>query len=149
MPNLEKIEWKESLVKSIVYRSITIVLGFLTAYIFTGDLTLAFGVALLTEFVQSINYFVFEIAWSNLITRKRLEKEILKTINIELNYDSILELAYEMSRIDTFVHEIYQSNKNFFKSILKNEALKELHEDISHYFDFFKKCHEGRDFQED
>lgn len=146
MPKIEKIEWKESLIKSIVYRSITIILGFLTALVATGNIALAFGVALLTEFVQAINYFFFELAWSNLITRKRLEKEILQTINLELNFDSILELAYEMSRIDTFVEKIYKSNLNFFNSVLQNETLKDLHDKISQYDEYFKKQHEGRDF---
>lgn len=38
---LQEIEWKNSLVKSIIYRSITLVLGTLTAYIITGSIAIA------------------------------------------------------------------------------------------------------------
>ncbi len=148
MESIKKIEWKESLFKSIVYRAITILLGFSTAFIVTGSIVIAFGIALLTEFVQFANYFVFEIIWTHFRTRKKLEEELRRRIvDLEIKYDSIKELAYEMSRIDTFVKKVYDSTNNFFKSILKNEELRELHDEISKYHEAFKAAHEGRDLE--
>ena len=89
MKNIEKLEWKESLIKSLIYRSITVLLGFFTAYIVTGSLIMALGVALLTEFVQFIFYFFYEIIWTNLITRKRIIEEIKQTVELQQNYDVI------------------------------------------------------------
>ena len=109
----KKIEWKESLVKSIIYRTITLGLGTLTTFILTGSLILATGIAILTEAVQSVNYFAYELAWSN-ITRRRLEKKIIekikrKEIDLKLDYSSIQELAYQISQIDTFVPTLYMT----------------------------------------
>ena len=141
------IEWKESVVKSIVYRTLTIILGFLTAYIGTGDIGTAFGLALLTEFVQSINYFIFEIVWTNLITRRRIKKELTeKIINLKINYDAIIELAYEMSQVETFVEDIYMSSLNFFNSILQNPELEDIHEQISKHKEHFIARHANREF---
>jgi len=142
-----EIEWKESLLKSVIYRIITVLLGFLTAFIITGELTLAIGVAFLTEAVQFINYFIFEVVWINLITKKRLEHIIRKKIiDIEIDYDSILELAYNLSRTDTYIKEVYDSALNFFTSILTNRQLTELHPKISDYYKFFERTHSNRQF---
>ena len=147
MKRVKNLEWKESLFKSIVYRIITVIIGFITALIVTGRIDVAISVASLTEFVQFINYFVFEMLWTNLRTRKRLEEEIRKRIvDLEINYDSVLELAYKMSRIDTFIQEVYESALNFFTSILENEELKDLHEQISKYLEYFKHTHSNRGF---
>ena len=143
---VEKLEWKESLVKSLIYRVLTVILGFLTAFFVTGSIIIALGVALLTELVQFVFYFVYEIIWTNLITRKRIIEELKQTIDIQLNTNVILELAYQMSQIDTFIGEIYLSTRNFLKSILKNEALKEIHEEISKYYKHFLYTHENREF---
>jgi len=51
-----------------------------------------------------------------------------------------------MSRIDTFIKEVYESALNFFTSILENEELKDLHEKISKYFEYFKHTHSNRGF---
>ena len=146
MKNIEKLEWKESLVKSLIYRFITVFLGFLTAYIVTGSLITALGVALLTEFVQFVFYFVYEIIWTNLITKKRIIEEFKRTIDIELNYDVILELAYQMSQVDTFVGDVYLSARNFLKSILSNDYLKDIHDEVSRYYQHFKYTHKNREF---
>ncbi|UCC19669.1 MAG: DUF2061 domain-containing protein, partial [Promethearchaeota archaeon] len=58
-----KIEWKESLIKSLIYRALTLLLGTLTAYIITGSIAIATGTALLTEAVQSVFYFGYELSW--------------------------------------------------------------------------------------
>jgi len=146
MRDIEKLEWKESLIKSLIYRSITVLLGFFTAYIVTGSLIMALGVALLTEFVQFIFYFFYEIIWTNLITRKRIIEEIKQTVELQLNYDVILELAYQMSQIDTFVGEVYLSAQNFLKSTLNNEYLKDIHVEVSKYYQHFKYTHKNRPF---
>ncbi|MBD3341097.1 MAG: DUF2061 domain-containing protein [Candidatus Lokiarchaeota archaeon] len=138
---------KESLIKSIVYRIITIFLGFFSAFLITGNIATAFGVALLTEFIQFINYFAYEVIWTKLRTKKKIEEEIIKRmIDLEINYDSILQLAYEMSQVDTFIREVYDSANNFFKSVLKNEQLKDLKPEISKYYTHFKHSHKDRQF---
>ena len=146
MPTIERVEWKESLVKSIIYRFITVFLGFITAYIVTGSLITALGVALLTEFVQFVFYFVYEVIWTNLITRKRIIEELKQTIDLQLNYNVILELAYQMSQVDTFVGDVYLSARNFLKSIIANEYLKEIHDEVSRYYQHFKYTHKNREF---
>lgn len=148
MESIKNFEWKESFFKSIVYRIITVILGFITAYIVTGDMLAAFGIASLTEIVQFINYFFFEVAWTNLRTKKRIEEELRqKLVDLEIRYDSILELAFEMSQIDTFIKEVYDSTDNFFKSILENEELSDLYEDIAKYYASFKNKHQNRNLE--
>lgn len=146
MKIFDKVDLRESLIKSIIYRIITISLGFITALIITGNIIVALGVALLTEFVQFINYFVFEVIWTNLITKKRLIEEIRRTIDLNLNYDAILELAYQMSQTDTFMGEVYLSSLNFLNSILNNENLKDIHEQVRNYLEHFKFTHRNRKF---
>ena len=143
-----KIEWKSSLIKSLVYRSITLVLGTTTAYILTGSIAIATGTALLTELVQGIFYFVYEIVWSN-ISRRKLEKRIfnsfqIREIDLKINYTSIEELAYVLSQIDTFVPKLYLSTLNILNSILKNEELEEIREKIQKYKDHFQRVHSRR-----
>jgi uncharacterized membrane protein len=143
-----KIEWKESLIKSLIYRSITLVLGTLTAYLITGSIAIATGTALLTEAVQSVNYFAYELTWSN-ISRKKLEKKLLeqikkREIDLRLDFSSIKELAYQLSQIDTFIPELYLSIQNIFDKMLENEDLEEIHEEIEQYKNYFDVRHSGR-----
>jgi len=143
-----KIEWKSSLIKSLIYRSITLVLGTTTAYILTGSIAIATGTALLTELVQGIFYFVYELVWSN-ISRRKLEKRIfnslqIREIDLKINYTSIEELAYVLSQIDTFVPKLYLSTLNILNSILKNEELEEIREKIQKYKDHFQRVHSRR-----
>ncbi|MBN1801425.1 MAG: DUF2061 domain-containing protein [Candidatus Lokiarchaeota archaeon] len=142
------IEWKQSLVKSVIYRSITIGLGTITTYALTGSIALATGIALLTEAVQSVNYFIYELVWSN-ISRRKLERKIIekikiKKINLNMDYSSVRELAYQLSQIDTFVPKLYITIKNIFNNMLKNDDLKEIHPEINKYMDHFKYAHSGR-----
>ncbi|MFX0040395.1 MAG: DUF2061 domain-containing protein [Promethearchaeota archaeon] len=145
---LGKIEWKQSLVKSLIYRSLTIVLGTLTAFLITGSVAIATTTALLTETVQSVNYFIYELTWSN-ISRRKLEKKIIerikrKEINLKLDFSSIKELAYQISQIDTFIPKLYIQTKAIFNSMLENEELEEIHEDIKKYKESFEAVHSGR-----
>lgn len=146
--NVQDFTWKSSLVKSLIYRGITLVLGTLTAFALTGSLVVATGTALLTETVQAVNYFVFELIWSN-IERKRLEKRFIeryseKRINLQIEFSSLKEIAYDLSNIDTFVPKIYLSTLNFFNHLLKNEELEEIHEEIQKYRDHFIQVHSSR-----
>jgi len=145
---LEEIKWKESVIKSIIYRAITLILGTLTVYIITGSIALATGAAILTEAVQAVNYFVYELIWSN-IARKKLEKEILerlkrREINLKINFEPIREISYELSQIDTFVPKLYLSVLHFYESLLKNEELKEIHEELQVYKENFERVHSAR-----
>lgn len=140
---LEGIEWKESVVKTLIYRAITLVLGTLTVYFLTGSIALATGAALLTETVQAVNYFIYELIWSN-IARKKLEQEILerikrREINLKINFEPIREISYELSQIDTFVPKLYLSVLHFFDSMLKNEELQEIHEELQIHKSNFKR----------
>ncbi len=142
------IEWKESLIKSLIYRGITLVLGTLTAYFITGSIEIATGTAILTESVQAINYFVYELIWSN-ISRKRLKEKIIedirkRQIDIKIDYSSIMEIAYHMSQVDTFVPKLYLSVKNFFNKLLENEQLEEIHDEIRKYKSYFETTHAKR-----
>lgn len=144
----KKIEWKESVIKSIIYRSITLLLGTLTAYIITGSVAIATGTALLTEAVQSVNYFIYELTWSNL-SRRKFEKKIIerikrKEINLKLDFSSIKELTYQLSQIDTFVPKLYISTIRIFNNMLENEELEEIHADIKKYKENFERVHSGR-----
>jgi len=144
----KNIEWKSSLIKSLIYRAITVVLGTFTAYILTGSIAIATGTALLTELVQGINYFIYELIWSN-IARRKLEKRIIekikrKEIKLNINYSSIKELVYVFSQIDTFDPKLYLSTLNIFTSMLENEELEELREDIQKYKDHFVRVHSKR-----
>ena len=143
-----KVEWKNSLVKSLVYRSITLVLGTITAYILTGSIAIATGTALFTEIVQGVNYFIYELIWSN-IARRKLEKRIfnslqIREIDLKINYTSVEELAYVLSQIDTFVPKLYLSTLNILNSMLKHEELDEIREKIQKYKDHFQRVHSKR-----
>jgi len=145
---LKKIEWKESLLKSLIYRSLTLVIGTLTAFLITGSIAIATGTAILTETVQGINYFIYELTWSN-ISKRKLEKKIIdrlkkKQIDLRLDFSSIKELAYQLSQIDTFIPKLYIQTKGIFNSMLENEELEEIHEDIKKYKEYFEAVHSER-----
>jgi uncharacterized membrane protein len=144
----KKVEWKSSLFKSLIYRGITLVLGTITAFLVTGSIAIATGTALITELIQGIFYFTYELIWSN-ISRRKLEQRILNSlqireIDLKINYTSIEELAYVLSQIDTFVPKLYISTLNIFNSMLKNEELEEIREEIQKYKDNFQRVHSKR-----
>lgn len=137
-----------SLVKSLVYRAITLVLGFTTAYVFTQDPGSATLISLLTEAVQAVNYFIYESTWSYFAER-RLRKKIRnelkeKIVNLKLNMEAIKSIAKEFSRIDTFNPIIYNSVISFYDRILQNKDLDELHEDFNKYKKAFRIMHRER-----
>ena len=143
-----KIEWKQSLIKSIIYRALTLMLGTLTAFLITGSIEIATGTALLTEAVQGVNYFFYELVWSN-ISRRKLKEKIIedirkRQIDLKIDYSSIMEIAYHMSQVDTFVPKLYLSVKNFFNKLLENEQLEEIHYEIEKYKSYFETTHSKR-----
>jgi uncharacterized membrane protein len=145
---LPKIEWKQSLVKSLIYRGLTVLLGTLTTYLVTGSIEVATGVALLTEATQAVFYFVYELIWSN-ISRRRLEEKIIedirkRQIDLKIDYSSIMEIAYHMSQVDTFIPKLYLSVRNFFNKLLENEQLAEIHDEIEKYKSYFETTHAKR-----
>jgi len=142
------IEWKQSLIKSLIYRGITLVLGTLTAFFITGSIEIATGTALLTEAVQAINYFIYELIWSN-VSRRKLKEKIIedirkRQIDLKIDYSSIMEIAYHMSQVDTFVPKLYLSVKTFFEKLLDNEQLEEIHDEIAKYKSYFDTTHSKR-----
>ena len=143
------MNWKKNLAKSLIYRAITISLGLLTAYIFTGgDFVTAFLLSISTEVVQFFNYFAYESVWSY-YDEKRMRKLIgeeyrQREINLKLSLQSIGDMAKEFAQIDTFQPKIINSVMNFYDSILKNKELKDLHEDFQEYKNAFEIIHKGR-----
>jgi len=149
MKEPKRLDWKETLFKSIIYRIITVVLGFTTSLIITGDIAIAIGVASLTEIVQFLNYFLFEMIWNKVRTEKIIEEELKKrTIDLKINYSTIPELAYEVSKTNTFIKEVYESAVNFFKSLLENEELMDYHDEINKYYEMLQITHKDRDFSQ-
>ncbi|MFX0026104.1 MAG: DUF2061 domain-containing protein [Candidatus Hermodarchaeota archaeon] len=142
------IEWKTTLIKSLIYRGITLILGTITAYALTRSIAIATTTALLTEAVQAVNYFIYELIWSNL-SRKKLEEEIIqkiknREINLKIGFSSILDLAYQLSQIDTFVPKLYLSTLNIFNKMLENPELEEIRDEIEKYRNHFKNVHSKR-----
>ncbi len=146
--DLPKIEWKQSLIKSLIYRGLTLILGTITVFLITGNIEIATGAALLTEAVQAVNYFIYELIWSN-ISRKKLKEKIIedirkRQIDLKIDYSSIMEIAYHMSQVDTFIPKLYLSVKNFFNKLLENEQLEEIHDEIRKYKSYFETTHAKR-----
>ncbi len=150
LDSVDDMNWKGKLIKSVIYRVITVLLGLLTAYVVTGSVFTAFALSLTTESLQFLNYFAFEMAWSH-FDEKRLREEIgreirEKEVNMKLTVGSILDIAKEFSQIDTFVPGVYRSVSSFFKHVLKNKQMKEFHEEITRLADGFEIAHRGRGF---
>ena len=144
---------KRNLAKSLIYRVITIMLGFLTSFIITGDISFAINIALITESVQFVYYFGFETVWSY-YDEKRLRELIRKEfrdreIDVKLTMGALIDMAKEFSQIDTFIPEVYSSISSFFNKMLENKQLKNLHDEISKYKSSFETTHKGRGFSSD
>jgi uncharacterized membrane protein len=144
------VSWKRSLYKTIIYRIITLILGTITAYIIFQDIGAATGAALLTEAVQSVNYYIYELVWNHYEV-KRLKKQIkaellAREVDVRIDLNSIREISYELSQIDTFVQELYVTVMNFYNRMLKNEELMPLHEEILAHKRHFQTVHAGRNF---
>ncbi|MFW9896373.1 MAG: DUF2061 domain-containing protein [Candidatus Thorarchaeota archaeon] len=148
---IKSTEWvdnlKESFLKSIIYRVLTIFLGMLVAFLITGNLIAALSLGIVTEAVQFVNYFVYESIWTN-FHDKRLKRKIfeMKEVNIKFDFDLIKEISYEFSQNDTFLKETYDSIIRFFDKILQNKYLGEIHESVLRDKTYFELKHENRSF---
>ena len=145
------MQWKLTLLKSIIYRIITIILGMTTAYIFTGDFRTALELSLYTEAIQSVNYFAFESVWNSfyerLIREKVSEEFRQREIDLKLTVGAIFDISKEFAEIDTFVPEIYHSLLKFYTNILENDQMEEYHDQILESKKHFEILNRGRDFQ--
>lgn len=55
-----------SIIKSISYRSISIVADFAAAYFFTRDVTISTGIVLVVELYSTLLYYLHERAWAHI-----------------------------------------------------------------------------------
>ncbi|MHA1271657.1 MAG: DUF2061 domain-containing protein [Candidatus Helarchaeota archaeon] len=145
------MDLKRSFLKSIIYRMISILTGFLIGYLLTGQALSAALVSIASEAIQFFNYFGYEVVWSY-FDEKRIRKMIdeeyrAKEIKLKLSLESINTMAREFSQLDTFTPRIYKSVLNFYNMILENKELKELHGDFLKYKKIFQIKHEGRGFE--
>ena len=145
-------EWKEnlkeSLLKSIIYRIITIFLGILVVFIFTRSLVAALSLGIITETVQFIYYFIYESVWTN-FHDKRLRRKILdlKEVDLKFDFELIKEISFEFSQTNTFLKEIYDSILRFFDRILQNKYLGEIYDAILRDKTYFELKHKNRSFK--
>ncbi len=144
------MDWKNTIIKSIVYRIITITLGLITAYIVTGDFREALGLSLATEFVQSLNYFGFESIWTY-FHEKRLRSSVeqefrKKLVDFKLTIGMVVDISKQFADLDTFNPQIYQSFTKFFDTALANPELEEFREEILESKSNFEAMNKGKDF---
>ncbi len=57
---------KRSIVKSLSYRLVIIILDFTTVYIFTGQVKLAIGFMLVSNIYTTVAYFLHERLWDKI-----------------------------------------------------------------------------------
>ena len=138
---------KESFLKSVIYRIITIFLGMLVIFIVTGNLLAAFSIGFATETVQFVYYFFYEAVWTH-YHDKRLRAKIEKTrkVDVKLDFDLLKNISFEFSQTDTYAKEAYESIISFFENLLKNETLAEIHKDIQRDTTYFELKHKDRSF---
>ena len=144
------MNWKITLIKSLIYRVITITLGLLTAYIVTGDFETALGLSLITESIQSINYFGFESLWGYFY-EKRIRADISKEfkkreIDLKVTIENIIDITKGFSEMDTFNPKLYNSLINFFDSSINNQNLKGFESELTDAKKNFIALNQGRDF---
>lgn len=138
---------KESLIKSIIYRTITILLGMLVALIITGNLVVALSLGIATETIQFIYYFIYETIWTNYHDKKLRRKiEITREVDIKFDFDLIKDMSYEFSQTDTFIKEYYDSIILFFEKLLKNQYLEDIRADILRDKTYFELKHKHKKF---
>ena len=140
---------KESFLKSVIYRIITIFLGMLVILVVTGDLLAALSLGIATETVQFINYFFYEAIWTNYHDKRlRLKIERTRKVDIKLDFDLLKEISFEFSQTDTYVKEAHESILSFFEKLLQNDNLAEIHEDIQRDKTYFELKHKDRSFMQ-
>ena len=138
---------KESFFKSVIYRIITIFLGMLVIFIVTGNVLAAFSIGFATETVQFIYYFFYEAVWTHYHDKRlRIKIERTRKVDIKLDFDLLKEISFEFSQTDTYVKEPYESILSFFETLLQNENLVEIHEEIQRDRIYFELKHKNRGF---
>jgi uncharacterized membrane protein len=138
---------KESFLKSVIYRTITIFLGTLVILTVTGDLLAAFSIGFATETVQFIYYFFYEAIWTHYHDKRlRIKIERTRKVDIKLDFDQLKNISFEFSQTDAYVKEPYESILSFFENLLQNAILVEIHEDIQRDKDYFELRHKNRNF---
>ena len=138
---------KESFLKSVIYRIITIFLGMLVILVVTGDLLAALSLGIATETVQFINYFFYEAIWTNYHDKRlRLKIEMTREVDIKLDFELLKDISFEFSQTDTYIKEAHDSILSFFEKLLQNEDLAEIQEDIRRDKIYFELKHKNRSF---
>lgn len=138
---------KESLIKSTIYRIITILLGMVVALIITGNVVLALSLGLATETVQFIYYFIYETIWTNYHDKRLRRKiEMTREVDIKFDFDLIKDMSFEFSQTDTFIKEYYDSILIFFERLLQNQHLEDIHADILRDKTYFELKHKHKKF---
>ena len=147
----KSIKWrenlKESLLKSIIYRIITITLGISVIYIITGSIIAALSLGIITEIVQFINYFIYESVWTH-FHDKRLKRKLeeMREVDVKFDFDLIKDLSYEFSQTSTFVKEHYESIIKLLDNLLRNDYLEKIHDVILRDKTYFEIKHKDRTF---
>ena len=138
---------KESFLKSVIYRIMTIFLGMLVILVVTGDLLAALSLGIATETVQFINYFFYEAIWTNYHDKRlRLKIEMTREVDIKLDFELLKDISFEFSQTDTYIKEAHDSILSFFEKLLQNEDLAEIQEDIRRDKIYFELKHKNRSF---
>ena len=57
---------RRSVVKTVTYRAVILVLDFTSIYLFTGQLKIAFGFMIVSNIYTSVAYFFHERIWGNI-----------------------------------------------------------------------------------
>ena len=138
---------KESLIKSTIYRIITILLGMLVALIITGNVVLALSLGIATETIQFIYYFIYETIWTNYHDKRLRRKiEMTREVDIKFDFDLIKDMSFEFSQTDTFIKEYYESILSFFEKLLQNQYLEDIHKEILRDKTYFELKHKHKKF---
>ena len=58
--------WSRSIVKTISYRLIILILDFVSIYLFTGQIKVAFGFMVVSNIYTTIGYFFHERIWDKI-----------------------------------------------------------------------------------
>lgn len=62
------------LIKTATYLSIHLTVGFTVAYLMTGSVAIAGGIALIEPMINAVAFFFHEQGWKKIIARRALEK---------------------------------------------------------------------------
>ena len=119
----------------------------LVIFIVTGNVLAAFSIGFATETVQFIYYFFYEAVWTHYHDKRlRIKIERTRKVDVKLDFNLLKEISFEFSQTDTYVKEPYESILSFFETLLQNENLVEIHEEIQRDRIYFELKHKNRGF---